>query len=162
MGMGVFRQKEPKNARRPLNWRSHFRPQSCRRKFYGRRAFSEHSKNGHARFRNKHSRNTSVSQRLLKAKVESVLARFKERVSDNAFKHSYAVKHTNRLHPLERVPKNTSVSEFRVDPSNVHIGLKTLALFNNRSRVNRVGCRGGETAPSQIHRTLVIIRVKSS
>ena len=26
MGMGVFQQKEPKNARRPQNWCSHFRP----------------------------------------------------------------------------------------------------------------------------------------
>ena len=29
MGTGVVQQKEPKNARRPLDWRGHFRPQTC-------------------------------------------------------------------------------------------------------------------------------------
>ena len=41
MGMGIFQQKEPKNARRPQNWCSQFRPQNCGRKFYGHHAFSE-------------------------------------------------------------------------------------------------------------------------
>ena len=39
MGMGFFQQKEPKNARRPSNWRSHFRPQNCGRINYGHEAF---------------------------------------------------------------------------------------------------------------------------
>ena len=39
MGMEVFQQKEPKNARRPSNWRSHFGPQNYGRKFYGHHAF---------------------------------------------------------------------------------------------------------------------------
>ena len=39
--MGVCQQKEPKNARRPSNWRSHFRPQNCGRKFYGHHALSD-------------------------------------------------------------------------------------------------------------------------
>ena len=37
--MGVFQQKKSKNVRRPYNWRSHFRPQSCRRKNYVHEAF---------------------------------------------------------------------------------------------------------------------------
>ena len=41
---GVFQQKEPKHARRPLNWGSHFRPQNCGRKSYGHQAFSESGK----------------------------------------------------------------------------------------------------------------------
>ena len=50
MGIGAFfQQKEPKNARRPQNWHSHFRPQNRGRKFYGHEAFSD-SKKGVVRF----------------------------------------------------------------------------------------------------------------
>ena len=41
MCVGVFQQKEPKNARRPQNRCCHFRPQKCGRKNYQHQAFSE-------------------------------------------------------------------------------------------------------------------------
>ena len=41
LGMGVFQQNEPKNARRPYNWRSIFWPQNCGRKNYGHEASSD-------------------------------------------------------------------------------------------------------------------------
>ena len=40
-GHGVVQQKEPKNARRLLTWRSHIRPQNCGRKNYGHADFSD-------------------------------------------------------------------------------------------------------------------------
>ena len=43
MGVGVFQQKEPKNARCPQNWRSLFRPQNYGRNNYGHEAFTETS-----------------------------------------------------------------------------------------------------------------------
>ena len=41
MDMVVFLQKESKKSRRPLNWRTRFRPQNCGQKFYGHKDFSD-------------------------------------------------------------------------------------------------------------------------
>ena len=41
MGMKVFRQKEPKNSRRPQNLERPIPAENCRRKHYGHEAFAD-------------------------------------------------------------------------------------------------------------------------